>query len=749
MFFFRKQSTLSYPSEVAKNLVEFCESRKDNDCFVTGFIENNPYQEKKSYQFCDFTSLVAFLMLISTFLILLQTTYFWKKYLESKGQRIATVKETENQEFIQPNSLMRGYGSIDFRELVYRHQIESVQQNKIIEQLKKEMTQLDNFFNFSFNSNKTLLQKQILISKQLKLLREIGATLAFNDTENFSNPLPFNSTLTNKEERSEYRQQRNRLDKCLIEYLKEQKTELFILCRFNRAKQIYLEFVDQQKDYFSYARSVWLDPDQLIIKSNFFDDGPGKWQRSWQIDNGLCALGGPLNRSKIDLKLLSIEQNFDYILVKSNRLEGHPNARIYFYLLYEDPKTKQLIRANSYELISGKNLEITVRGMSEIMEEDCTNFYPSECAPNNAFAYSPISPNACSTTEYTGDYAAYDLTFEMLNISIDEAEIIFFNNSFTLPTAFFEDIAALTNDSIEGIKPLFDLTELKFNKLELCGVNQNSTFTTELSKFGQIFLVDIFRKLSWNKFYPCPTSISGENCQRILKNGKNMDENKFLALQKLVINYRQCSLELALTLNSTPANPICIVQFYSHAIENLNSFNKTLLKLRKVGNELLDKMLNKFEFPERECQQKKIEQLKELLNTSVLSLPKNSSILNNAWMESFRKFLMEHNAMRMINDFLTARMALITVYYRGLTYQRIIYKDADVGGVLGLYFGLTIITVYELAVFLTLVDKEPAEIHRPPPNKIFTRRLLYNNDNFLNDEKLLIKNEIFTCYYFN
>ncbi|KAF7636109.1 hypothetical protein Mgra_00004554, partial [Meloidogyne graminicola] len=514
-----------------------------------------------------------------------------------------------------------------------------------------------------------------------------------------------------------------------------------------------------------------------------------------------------------------IEQNFDYILVKSNRLEGHPNARIYFYLLYEDPKTRQLIRANSYELISGKNLEITVRGMSEIMlsknktwlymfvkhwkclfvisfvilqEEDCTNFYPSECAPNNAFAYSPIvreacpcanpdlyfseylhskdmrnctlldvlkcgaiqkdlftrgkksftlkilknfyfllveSPNACSTTEYTGDYAAYDLTFEMLNISIDEAEIIFLKNSFTLPTIFFEDIAALTNDSIEGIKPLFDLTELKFNKLELCGVNQNSTFTTELSKFGQIFL-----------FYPCPTSISGGNCQRILKNGKNMDENKFLALQKLVINYRQCSLELALTLNSTPANPICIVQFYSHAIENLNFFNKTLLKLRKVGNELLDKMLNKFEFPERECQQKKIEQLKELLNTSVLSLPKNSSILNNAWMESFRKFLMEHNAMRMINDFLTARMALITVYYRGLTYQRIIYKDADVGGVLGLYFGLTIITVYELAVFLTLVDKEPAEIHRPPPNKIFTRRLLYNNDNFLNDEKLLIFN---------
>ncbi|CAK5042848.1 unnamed protein product [Meloidogyne enterolobii] len=104
-----------------------------------------------------------------------------------------------------------------------------------------------------------------------------------------------------------------------------------------------------------------------LFLGHFFNDGPGRWQHSWQVDNGLCALGGPQQRRTIDLKLLSIEQNFDYILVKSNRLEGHPNARIYFYLLYEDPNTKQLIKANSYELISGKNLELTVRGMSEIM----------------------------------------------------------------------------------------------------------------------------------------------------------------------------------------------------------------------------------------------------------------------------------------------------------------------------------------------------------------------------------------------
>uniref|UniRef100_A0A1I8BMU8 Uncharacterized protein n=1 Tax=Meloidogyne hapla TaxID=6305 RepID=A0A1I8BMU8_MELHA len=82
---------------------------------------------------------------------------------------------------------------------------------------------------------------------------------------------------------------------------------------------------------------------------------------------------------------------------------------------------------------------------------------------------------------------------------------------------------------------------------------------------------------------------------------------------KMTTFYRQCTLELALTLNSTPANPICIVQFYSHAIENFVYFNKTLARLRSVGNELLGNLKNKYELPDKECQQRKIEQLKELL----------------------------------------------------------------------------------------------------------------------------------------
>ncbi|KAL7076038.1 hypothetical protein ACQ4LE_004737 [Meloidogyne hapla] len=162
-------------------------------------------------QFCDFTSLVGFrllhskhflwlrilsaiLMIISTALILLQTSYFWKKYVESKGQRIATVKETENQELLQPSflvcfshqtiSLMRGYGSVDFREIVYRHQIEAITQTSVIEQLKKEMALLDSFINSQIDSNETLKLTGIKISRKLKLIREVKAALAQEDCTN-------------------------------------------------------------------------------------------------------------------------------------------------------------------------------------------------------------------------------------------------------------------------------------------------------------------------------------------------------------------------------------------------------------------------------------------------------------------------------------------------------------------------------------------------------------------------------------
>ncbi|KAI6243939.1 Guanine nucleotide-binding protein subunit gamma [Aphelenchoides fujianensis] len=35
-------------SEVAKDLIEYCEKEKTTDCLVSGPIDSNPFQEKKS-----------------------------------------------------------------------------------------------------------------------------------------------------------------------------------------------------------------------------------------------------------------------------------------------------------------------------------------------------------------------------------------------------------------------------------------------------------------------------------------------------------------------------------------------------------------------------------------------------------------------------------------------------------------------------------------------------------------------------
>jgi hypothetical protein len=82
---------------------------------------------------------------------------------------------------------MHGYGSVDFRELVYRYQMEGgKRQASVIEQLKREIAQLDVFFGTEWTSmtagdstNKSALWTAgISLAKQLRLLREIGAALS-------------------------------------------------------------------------------------------------------------------------------------------------------------------------------------------------------------------------------------------------------------------------------------------------------------------------------------------------------------------------------------------------------------------------------------------------------------------------------------------------------------------------------------------------------------------------------------------
>ena len=99
--------------------------------------------------------------------------------------------------------------------------------------------------------------------------------------------------------------------------------------------------------------------------------------------------------------------------------------------------------------------------------------------------------------------------------------------------------------------------------------------------------------------------------------------------------------------------------------------------------------------------------------------------------------------------------AMVSLSYSSMTTQKVVYKDdysfwefmgksqqqwnsskhiahaltgsAEVGGVLGLYFGITIITVYEMLAFL-FVDREPHEGGRQHKEHEFSRKRLYKRD---------------------
>uniref|UniRef100_A0A183CLB5 Amiloride-sensitive sodium channel n=1 Tax=Globodera pallida TaxID=36090 RepID=A0A183CLB5_GLOPA len=761
-------------------------------------------------QFCDFTSLVGFrllhsnqplwvriiaasVMFLCSFLICFQSLYFWDKFRQSAGQRVATVTETEGQPIRQPRFL-----------LVYNYQMEEKLKPDFIKQLESELSSIGKFLNTTFNATNVLRSSGIALAKKLHLLIEIRAALRNANANSSSN------------------------------------FDQFIGCRMERIAKLYAEFERQQKDYFDYVQNVWMRPHELIVKSIFFENEPGEWEWSWQVDNGLCALGGARKRTQITPEAMSSEQFFDYILVKTNLLESHPNSRIRVYLVYDEATVgddaggggrRNIIKANSIELNSGKHVEVTLRGMSEILDEDCDAKYAPGCVPSN-FTYSPTScrwckaevrkacpctvcplllsicncfqpfqnadlflaeyigdtehncsllevlkcgpiqselyrtadcPNACVSVEYTADYAVHELTLEMLNTSVGDAVQnqymaeqlqlvdkinehkfpntrgdpwaregtqtniwkasgqlsqflddyyvmmvtiyrILYGNSFTFPPLFAEDIVGFLGQvPPPNLAPLSRLTELDLAKLELCTGDEH--FREAIEQFGNEFL-NYFRNNSfkvWYPWYPCPVSISNSNCVMLLNNTDGVVRN----IQQLIASssYRQGTLELALTLNSTPPNPIPIAQFYAE--ENLQRMENGGGGAGGGNGEGLN------------CLETKMTLARQLLdgttaiNWPVLAKPSDGRPTNE-WFKRFAKFLAQNSGARLLEDFMSSNMALLTVHYRGMTFQRIVYRDdytlwellSDVGGVLGLYFGLTLIAVYELAVFALLVDRK-------------------------------------------
>ena len=120
--------------------------------------------------------------------------------------------------------------------------------------------------------------------------------------------------------------------------------------------------------------------------------------------------------------------------------------------------------------------------------------------------------------------------------------------SIQFPTIFAEDAAALLGQTSPEFKPLGYFAELHEEQLELCGADVDSVLGQSLLNFGKTFLHENFRKLSMHsvcckliqsnppsmQWYPCPISISNENCRHLLNNSGLFEPDELAMLQQMV-----------------------------------------------------------------------------------------------------------------------------------------------------------------------------------------------------------------------
>ncbi|KAI1699677.1 amiloride-sensitive sodium channel domain-containing protein [Ditylenchus destructor] len=433
---------------------------------------------------------------------------------------------------------------------------------------------------------------------------------------------------------------------------------------------------------------------------------------------------------------------------------------------------------------SCNNPESYLENYIEKYNRNCSFLEVAKCSPAQKLSYSQersACRNPCQTFAYSLGYALQELTVEMLEMSAgDEDRIaeeyqttmdrmmdfqfhrysyqslddikfedaiwktradldrnflskyytmvvhfykVVYGSDFIFPAIFLEDLAdPLKYQPNVSIKSVMDLATLSPGAIDTCG---NPDLQAALVQYSTGFF-EYFRNTSFHKWYPCPISLSADSCANFLSFTWNAT-----VLEKLKKNImsvsgsRQSTLELAITLNASAVNPFAIVQFYSK-VENFAQFKQMKSSL-SAETETLLRLMNGLSRPLNECMRAKLRNLETVWESDILNATYN-------WADEFQHFLKRNKGLYLMDGYLKANFALLTIYYQGLTHQKVIYRDdysfwdfmTELGGNLGLYFGLTIITVYEMLVFL-MIDKEPPEARVPIEHK-FTKRILYSYD---------------------
>uniref|UniRef100_A0AC34R326 Uncharacterized protein n=1 Tax=Panagrolaimus sp. JU765 TaxID=591449 RepID=A0AC34R326_9BILA len=174
------------------------------------------------------------------------------------------------------------------------------------------------------------------------------------------------------------------------------------------------------------------------------------------------------------------------------------------------------------------------------------------------------------------------------------------------------------------------------------------------------------------------------------------------------------SFELQVLLGKIP-NPVALVNYYSQP----GKYDEFVFSLKKVRQNLDRTLNNPLLSPEQN------ELLKNLNETQILQIPiETNQVFTNlsAYLEQFSNLFSQKHS---------ANYAQLTLEFSGGQIYQIEYFDiynfwnllSDVGGTLGLYFGLTMVTIYEMITF-TFIDREPPEFHTKKEQKL-TRKSLY------------------------
>ncbi|KAH7721258.1 hypothetical protein AAVH_11221, partial [Aphelenchoides avenae] len=315
-----------------------------------------------------------------------------------------------------------------------------------------------------------------------------------------------------------------------------------------------------------------------------------------------------------------------------------------------------------------------------------------------------------------------------------------YGSDFFLPVVFKEDFEGNLTDYAS----MHELAHLRPDKVDTCGGNvERSLLEAFFNTYSAYLLSTAFNEASSAtlRFYPCPISVTPLHCREMVGNN-----SEYAVLDDLVMDeerideegrsfYVRATIDLMVTFNAT-VNPATFVQYYSDE-DHLRLLAEVMYNISQQAAALKD-ALGRVD-ASNECAAKKLESLDKILSSPIMLFDNESSVEAGAWFRGISDYCRLYRGLNIMDGYVTTNLAMITLVYKRLTHQEVAYSYqytfwqflSEVGGNLGLYFGLTIVTVYEMIVF-TCIDRERSGMQ---PEKKFSTEVLYEKDN-ANDQAL-------------